>query len=273
MSPIAFLQEQILLAHPLLLPVWLLGLCYFFFLRMGRDFRLFGWISVAVFVLLVTLRGKPYYAAPVYPALFGGGAIVIESIIKKRDWNSLKPAIIIIFVIGGLITAPMALPVLPVETFIRYSRALGIKLQSGETNELGELPQHFADMFGWEEMVKAVAAVYSNLTPEEQSRCTILTSNYGQAGAIDFFGGKHNLPKSICGHNSYYLWGPRDYTGEITISLMNKEGLLRFFDEVTQVGIIERKYSMPYENNRPIYLCRKPKASLREAWPWFKDYI
>ena len=143
---------------------------------------------------------------------------------------------------------------------------------SGERSELGELPQHFADMFGWEEMVEAVAEVYSGLPPEERSKCAILAENYGQAGAIDFFGGEYNLPKAICPHNSYHLWGPRDYTGEIVISLVNKERLLNLFNEVTQVGIIERKYSMPYENNRPIYVCRKPKTSLQEAWLELKNY-
>jgi hypothetical protein len=221
----------------------------------------------------MVLQGKGYYAAPAYPPLFAGGAIVIESFVEKRRWHWLKPTMIVFLVIGGLVIAPLALPVLPVETFISYSNALGIKPESGERNELGELPQHFADMFGWEEMVKAVAEVYSTLTPEEQSKCAILTLNYGQAGAIDFFGKKYNLPKAICLHNSYHLWGPRDYSGEIVISLLGKDGLGKFFDEVTEAGTVVREYSMPYENNRPIYLCRKPKVSLQEVWPRLKNYI
>ncbi|MFH1742116.1 MAG: glycosyltransferase family 39 protein [bacterium] len=272
-SPIEFVTGQLILVHPFLLPVCLLGLYYYFISAMGKPFRLLGWIFVTVFVLLLACKGKGYYLAPAYPILFAAGGIMIESFVKRLNWGWLKPAIILVLAIGGLVTAPLALPVLPVELYISYSQALGIQPPPVEKLETAELPQHFADMCGWKEMVEAVAGVYAKLTPEEQSQCAILAENYGQAGAIDFFGAQYGLPKAICPHNNYYLWGPRDYTGDLVISLLGEEKLHRYFDEVTQVGIIIRKYSMPYENNRPIYLCRKPRVSLQEAWPELRFYI
>ncbi|MGD0456249.1 MAG: hypothetical protein ABSC21_00705 [Terriglobia bacterium] len=41
----------------------------------------------------------------------------------------------------------------------------------------------------------------------------ILAGNYGGAGAIDFYGSRYALPKSISAHQNYY-WGPGQYTGE-----------------------------------------------------------
>ena len=42
-------------------------------------------------------------------------------------------------------------------------------------------------MFGWPEMVAAVARVYNRLPPEDRLRCAIYASNYGEAGAIELF--------------------------------------------------------------------------------------
>jgi hypothetical protein len=30
---------------------------------------------------------------------------------------------------------------------------------------------------------------------------------------------KYDLPRAISGHNNYWLWGPREYTGEIMIMI------------------------------------------------------
>jgi hypothetical protein len=45
----------------------------------------------------------------------------------------------------------------------------------------------------------------------------ILIGNYGQAGAIDFYGQELELPKAISGHQNYYYWGLRGYTGEVVL--------------------------------------------------------
>ena len=83
---------------------------------------------------------------------------------------------------------------MPAENFIKYSNWLGISPDVGERNSLGVLPQHFADMFGWENMAEQVAKVYNSLPPEEQQKCGIFTINYGEAGAIDFSVRKWDFP-------------------------------------------------------------------------------
>ena len=111
--------------------------------------------------------------------------------------------------IAGAVTAPAAFPVLSIDNYMAYSSALGLRPPDAERNATAELPQHFADMFGWNEMVATVAGVYHSLTPEDQRRTGIFALNYGEAGAIDFLGPRHGLPiKAISPHNSYYLWGP-----------------------------------------------------------------
>ena len=70
-----------------------------------------------------------------------------------------------------------------------------------------------------EEMTREVARIYNSLPPEQRARTAIFANSYGQAGAIDFFGPKYGLPKSISNHQSYWLWGPREFSGETVIVL------------------------------------------------------
>ena len=99
--------------------------------------------------------------------------------------------------------APMALPVLPVDSYISYAAALGIGPSTAERKELAELPQFYADMHGWETIVDTVAGVYETLPLEDRKRAAIFTFNYGDAGAIDLLGRKRGLPPAIGGHDNY----------------------------------------------------------------------
>lgn len=268
-TPLEFFSGQVLLMHPLALPIWLAGLFYYLFSKEAKPYRFLGWTYLILFALMILLNGKGYYLAPVYPLLFAGGSLVVERLARRPGWGWLKPATITLLIVGGAVIAPMALPVLPVETFINYSTALG--LNEGVKTEnlsLGKLPQHYADMFGWEDMTATVAQVYNSLPPEERAKCAIFASNYGEAGAIDFFGKKYNLPKSISGHQNYYFWGPRDYTGEIVITVGEDfEDVSKSFNHVELAATVTHQYAIPHENNLPIFICRQPKRPLKEIWP------
>jgi hypothetical protein len=169
--------------------------------------------------------------------------------------------------------APIVLPVLPVETYIRYSGFLGIKPFTAEGKQLAELHQFYADMFGWEAKAEAVAKVYSRLSQDEKKKCAIFADNYGRCGAIDFYGKDYGLPPTIGSHNNYWIWGPRDYTGELMIILGGAlEDKQRLFKSVEVSEIVTCKYCMPYENNLRVYLCRNLKVPLRELWPRLKNF-
>ncbi|MBA3765616.1 MAG: glycosyltransferase family 39 protein [Acidobacteria bacterium] len=272
-SPWGFLMGQIALTHPLTVPIWLSGLFFYFFTDEGRPYRSLGWIYVSMFLLFVVLRGKVYYLAPIYPVLLAPGALLIESFIRGRSWNWLKPVTVAVLILGGAITAPLTLPLLPVETYIKYAGALGFEGVKTEKQKMGKLPQHYADMFGWEEMVATIAQVYHNLSPEERARCAIFASNFGEAGAIDLFGAKYGLPKAIGKHQNYFLWGPRDYTGEVMITVGEElSDVRKVYAEAEHAATFTNEYVMPYENNLPIFICRRPRAPLKEIWPEVKCY-
>ena len=104
----------------------------------------------------------------------GGGAV-------------FRSAWLILLVAGGVAIAPLAKPLLPEDDYVRYAAALKQTPKREENNELGRLPQHFADMHGWSELAATVAEVYRSLPPADQARVCIFGQNYGEAGAIDMF--------------------------------------------------------------------------------------
>jgi hypothetical protein len=272
-SSLDFIKGQILLLHPATLPVWVGGLAYYLFSKRGKQFRLLGLTYLALLAVFIALKGKVYYLAPAYPMLLAAGAVAFERLFRRRGGAWLRASALLVLAITGIVTAPLALPVLPVETFIRYSEALGLQGVRTEQNRWGELPQHYADMFGWEDLTTTVAQVYGRLSPEEQAKSAIFADNYGEAGAIDFFGPKYGLPKAISGHQNYYLWGPGPYTGEILITVgSDLEDLQPLFEEVEPAATFTNKYVMPYENNSMIYICKRMKIPLREFWPKVKCY-
>ncbi len=260
-APIPFIADQALIMNPVLFPLWVAGVVNLFFTR----YRLLAWTFVVVIAMLIVLGGKDYYAAPLYPMAFAGGALGFETITRNRaQWSRVAYAVLLIIVTIAL--APMAAPVLSAEGFIRYQKAIGLEPPQIEHHNNGPLPQYFADEFGWEDMAREVARVYHSLSPAEQVRAAIYGNNYAEAGAIDLYGPKYGLPKAISGHQNYWYWGPRDYTGDIVI-VMGSDGTgdREHFASVEVAGHVGHPYARR-DRWFPVLLCRGLKGDLRTVW-------
>ena len=276
LTALRFLFEQVLFMQPVTLPLWVGGLWWYLFAPEGREFRFLGWTYLIVLATFMVLGGKSYYPLPVYPLLMAAGGVAFESFAARSlDRRWIKIAYPAALVLGGLITVPFGVPVLPVETFSRYVEALPYsRWVKTERDATAPLPQIYADMFGWENISSTVARVYHELPQREQAGCAILAGNYGEAGAIDHFGPKLGLPRSISGHNNYFLWGPRDYSGACVVLFGERaEEHKLLFDEVTPAATISNPRGMPSEQSLTVYICRKPRAPLAELWPQFKLII
>ena len=273
-TPPGYIVAQIIQMNPVTLPVWLLGVLYFFFWKGGRPFAVMGWTFVTVLAVFIVAHGKDYYAAPVYPVVFAGGAIVIEQFASRRHLGWIRPAIVVFILLVTLAILPLMLPVLSPEAFLRYQAGLPFKIQPDEKSMLLEpMPHIYSWCFGWQEMVQAVAEAYASVPAGERADTAIFANDFAAAGAIDIIGPKYGLPKAIGGHQSYWLWGPRNYSGQTMIVLGDTEkGAREWFDEVTVVEELHHPYAAPWENN-PVLLCRKPKfGSLRDVWPKLKHW-
>jgi 4-amino-4-deoxy-L-arabinose transferase-like glycosyltransferase len=268
LSPLSFLREQILLMNPVTAPVWVAG---FVALLIRPALAAWRWIAlswIALIALMLVVHGKPYYAAACYPILLAAGAVALEAWLRPL---AVRSALIAMVVIGGVGLAPLFLPVLPVERFIAYQDALGLQPSTGENRALGKLPQYYADMFGWRMLAMKVAQAYAALPAEERSRVVFFADNYGEAAAVEVFGG--GAVPVISAHNSYFLWGPGHYDGSVMLLLARPGHIpLERFDSCAQVGMTDAPYAMPDETGKLLLVCRNLHPPLPALWPKFKHY-
>jgi hypothetical protein len=251
--------------------VWVPGLSFLVFDPEAKRYRFLGIAWLALLFLMMALHGKDYYLAPAYPMLFAAGGVFWEQqTAEKRHW--LRVALPAVVALVALPMAPFVLPVLPVETLLRYQAATGLEPPRTEVNQQGPLPQHFGDMFGWPEMVEKIAQVYNALPPRDRAGAAIYAGNYGEAGAVDFFGARYGLPKAISSHQTYFYWGPRQYTGEVMILLQaNRRAAEQRCLGVEDGPDIAHPYAMGEERFR-IFVCRGLRPALPQLWPLLKHW-
>ncbi len=269
-GPVAFLLDQAAILNPVSAVLWVGGVLWLLFTRAGARYSLLAWTFLVVLGALLITQGKNYYVSPVYPMMFAAGAVGFTRWIRNA-WS--RAAYTALLAASGILLAPMALPLLRPETYLRYQHALGIAPIKAENQRTGPLPQYFADEFGWEDMVRKTAAVYWSLPPAERARTAIFANSWGQAAAVDYFGPKYGLPRAISNHNSYWLWGPRDYDGSTMIVLgSDGEGDRKFFSSVLDSG---QKTDNPWsreDEHFTIWLCRGLHWNLRAVWPKIKGW-
>jgi len=265
---------QIDMMLPFSLPLWLGGLAWLFITRGGKAYRVLAWTYLIVMaILMASGSSRAGYLAPAYTWLFAAGGVAAEHLLARPRLGWLRPASLALLLLAGIAIAPLALPTLPVETYIRYARALGEEPSTEERKELGELGQFYADMHGWDAIVATVVGVHRTLPPEEAAIARVFAPDYGVAGAIDLLGRRQGLPAAISGHNNYWLWGPRGWDGRVLIVVGGSEERLRArFERVERAATIECGRCMPYENHRPVWIVRGLRQPVAQLWPQIKHF-
>ncbi len=260
-----FVMGQVLFGPGFLLA--LVGLAGFFSHPSLRHYRIVGWVSVAAFIILAVLKGKPYYFGPVYPMLYAAGAVAVQHFTRVRVRQVTQGAIAVLVVSYGLFTLPFGLPFLPPEPMARYAAATGIT--AAVTTNRGEvlrLPQDYGDMLGWREQVEAVADVFYAMPADDRERAVLYGANYGEAGALDLYGPQFDLPGVVSLAGSFYFFGPGNRPGEVMLFVgVPREAIedlcpsLELGTRITQEWTVE-------ENDVPVFVCREPTMTLREVW-------
>ncbi|WP_339840153.1 glycosyltransferase family 39 protein [uncultured Maribacter sp.] len=263
MNPMEFGLEQ--LNFPFTLIISLFGLVGFLIDKKLRKYRTVGVATLVIFCTMWLLNSKAYYVFGIYPVLFAGGAVKIESLLSKRP--SFVYAIAAIVLLPSIYFVPEATPILPIDKYVKYAH---LKEQNGRV----ELKGDYADMFGWEEQVQLVDSVYQTLSPKEKNNCVLWAENYGEAGALTILGKKYNLPNTISRHGSFWTWGYGNKDADVWISLGNeKSSVEHVFEEVKLIKIITNKYAIGEENGIPLYICRKPKIDIEKWWKEYEKHI
>jgi hypothetical protein len=289
-TPLQYLGEQMLMMHLVEVPLWLSGLLFYFAGEAGRRQRLLGWIWPTAFAILAASgAARSSYLAPAYTVLLPAGAVVFEQLGRRRAWRWLPATAAAVFAVAGLGAAPFATPLLPPERYVALERWLGLSAPRDENVELGALPLHFAEHFGWDDVRRAVREAAATLTPAERERAAVYSDWFQIAAAVDFQREREGLPPALSGHNSYWLWGPGDASGEVLIALVPPadaspqaaklglpdriQDLRRWYARVEPVAQVRCTWCLPDMARLAVYICREPRVPIGAWWPQVKRYI
>ncbi len=265
---------QIVFQNPVSFPIWAAGLFFFLGSPRSRRFRPLGWLFVTALVLTILGGSRlPYRMAGVFPAVFAGGAVLLEAMRKadssrlRRVWNTYTLPSLMLWT--GFAASTIILPILPPEVLAHHPLYDADK-GSGWRPEIGknEIPYHLGNRTHWKAFVAKVAEVHGDLDPEQRDSSIILADYFGHAGALEYYGREYALPPVFSRMTGYFLWGPPDGSPETVISIGIDEAFLQAnFDRVTVAAIFRCTYCPPVVNDLPIRIASSPKTSFAELWP------
>ncbi len=291
---------QIFYTGVVLTPVWVAGTIWSLRSAAARRFRPAAIACVTMIALQFVLGGKAYYPGAAFTFLLAAGCVPLERRLAARTrpartrparaplartgparaplartwlarrtplaraWLALpiKPAALAgaAMVAGAVLAAPVALPVLP-------ARAL-------HTVPLQKINYDLAETIAWPKLVALVAREYDALPAAQRRQTTILTRNYGEAGAIGRYGPGAGLPQAYSGANNFWLWGPPPAADSAAIAVSIDPALLRReFTHVRQVATFWNGLGVSDdEQGAPIFLATGLRSSWAQAWRAFRNY-
>jgi Dolichyl-phosphate-mannose-protein mannosyltransferase len=224
----------VLQAGPPLVAVWVLG---------ARELTKHRWLLVVVIlapVVFTLAGGKSYYPAPVLAVLFAAGAVRIGRL--SKGWLAAVA-------VTAVVSLVVALPVLP---------------PTIQTNLRAVDPEPM-ETYGWPEFADQVKQVAQTLPPGTP----ILTSNYGEAGALTTLGG---LPNVYSGQNAYGDWGPPPGTSPtvLVVGGFTADQLRQGWQKVQTIAPITLPDGIKNDEivwHATIFRCDEPKGSWAQLWP------
>ncbi|WP_369394133.1 ArnT family glycosyltransferase [Streptomyces sp. CG1] len=251
-----FLPLQLLQFSPILVPVAIVGLR-----RLLRDDEL-RWarplaLAYPVLCILVILGGgKPYYPLPLLLAVTAAGC---EPVVHRarRSRRTLTPLLLL----AAATSALAALPVLPLPA---VSVANAIDVDQGE-------------QVGWPQFTRTTAAAWTTIPAAQRAHAVLLTSNYGEAGALARYGPPYGLPNAYSGHMSLYDWGPPpdSYDGPVLLveQADGQHRLERPFTNCHTVGRIDNGHGVSnQEQYAAVVLCEGVHQRWSVLWPSLRQY-
>jgi Dolichyl-phosphate-mannose-protein mannosyltransferase len=255
---------QVLYTGPVLTPVWLAGLVWSLRSAQARRFRPVALAWAVAIALQFVLGGKAYYPGAAFTFLLAAGCVPLERWLARRTPLAarIRPAAVMgsVMLAGGAFAAPVALPVLPAQTL--------------HTVPLQKINYDMGEEIAWPKLVALVAREYDSLPGPQRHETTILTGNYGEAGAIDRYGPGLGLPQACSGSNNFWLWGPPPARDADAIAVNVDPALLRRdFARVRQVATFWNGLGVSDdEQGAPIFLATGLRSPWARAWPAFRDY-
>jgi hypothetical protein len=247
------LPEQVILVAPYFAPVWIAGL-----LRLFRDPAL-RWcraVGVAYPVMAVAFMatgGKPYYLAGMFPVLLAAGAQPTVDWVTRAHARGRRALVIAALVLSA-VQIPITLPVLPASV-VHATPIVALNYDAGET-------------IGLPAFVREIAAAYRALPTPQRASAVVLTSNYGEAGAVHRFGPADGLPAAYSGHNGFWYWGPPPASATTAIVVGYSRSQLGFCGAVRLATVLDNRVRVhDDEQGAQVWICEQLRQPWQAIWP------
>ena len=248
-SRATLLPLQLLLVGPFVVPVLAVGLWGLVRDAALRPWRSLGFAYIALLVLLFVVGGKPYYAAPFLLCLLAAGAVPLERWLTTSGRRVLVAAAL---VLTAALSIFVALPVVPAQDL--------------EGTPIADLNEDAIETVGWPQLARTVGGVFEGLSPAERATAVVFTGNYGEAGAIDRYGGALGLPRAYSGHNAYARFGmPPDTAGPVIV-LGYRDPSLDFVGCRPAATIDNGVELENEEQGGTVFLCERPQQPWSAIW-------
>jgi hypothetical protein len=246
-----------ILLGPPLVPVWIAGLVAVWRRPQWRALRFLVPAFVVLVALVFVMGSQPYYEFGLLAALFAIGCV------PTADWlrRGRGGRVAVVAGLGGLnavVSAVVGLPLVPLSVL-------------GST-PIPAMNQTAADTVGWPAYVGEVAAAYRRLPPATRRHTVIVATNYGEAGAVDRYGSRLNLPASFSAQNQLYFQSRPPASATVTIfvgaELVRAQSLFR---SCRVVGHLDNGVDVDNEEQgQPIAVCRAALGGWQRVWPMLR---
>jgi 4-amino-4-deoxy-L-arabinose transferase-like glycosyltransferase len=253
------LPEQLALVSLFLAPVWIAGLVRLFRAGELRFARAIGWAYVLLALVFVVSGGKSYYLAGLYPALLAAGAQPTLGWIRRGRRLLRRSALVAAFVLSAFSSIYYGLPV--------------VALQALHTTSVVSVNYDIGETVAWPTYVREIATAWDALPTSVRAHGAILTSNYGEAGAVDRYGPALGLPAAYSGHMGFWYWGPPPASATSVLGIGFDPGYLaRFFTNVRLISRLDNHIEVNNdEQHAPLWFASGLRGSWTARWPQLKD--
>lgn len=262
-SPVNFLVEQLLITLTSSF-LWIPGLWFLWVKK--SNYRLIALIYFLVILLLLITQGKSYYTAGLYPVLIAAGAVMWEEWLTRQWARYLLPFLMVVLTLP---VVPFGITILKQETMVKYgmwaSKNLGMdSMLRWEDGVVRDLPQDYADMFGWPEIGALVVKAWE--TAPGDNKPLVYCENYGQAGAVLWYASPKGVSVPVSFSDIFAIWAPEETTANSLIYVNSElgEDIQQAFAKITLIGTLEHPYAR--ENGTQVYLCEEPLYPFGELW-------
>jgi hypothetical protein len=243
---VALVAQTLVMFSPVVAVLWVYGLVQLLRRPEWVRARPVGLAFVVVAAIFLVTGGKGYYLAGLLPPLVAAGSTALA-----RRWPARRlVAAGAVLALSAVVAWPALVPVLPVRT---YTASFYPAVDDDQPETIG-----------WPELVATVRRAVADLPPDRRRTVVLLTQNYGEAGALQWYGAGRPV---YSGHNGFADWGPPPgRTGPVVVVGGRRPG-----EELAgcrrSATVTNHEGADNEEQGQPVWVCAGPRGSWARQWP------